>query len=97
MALKGKRLLFLAAFMKNPRDEISGAQLSKMTKTGSGTLYPILRDFEDMGLLDSRWEEIDPKAEGRPRRRLYRITADGQNQATEALREISEMGGFAWI
>ena len=41
---------------------------------GHGTLYKALARLERDGLLTSRWEEIDVSAEGRPRRRLYRVT-----------------------
>jgi DNA-binding PadR family transcriptional regulator len=41
---------------------------------GHGTLYKALSRLERDGLLDSRWEEIQPVDEGRPRRRLYRVT-----------------------
>ena len=47
--------------------------------TAHGTLYKALGRMEKAGLLKSHWE--DPVAaanEARPRRRLYRITADGQ-------------------
>jgi PadR family transcriptional regulator PadR len=37
--------------------------------------------FEKEGLLTSEWEEADPQQEGRPRRRLYRITGAGQRLA----------------
>ena len=40
-----------------------------------GTLYKALGRLEEMGLLTSRWEEDPP--EGRPRRRLYELTASG--------------------
>jgi PadR family transcriptional regulator PadR len=46
--------------------------------TGYGTLYKALERLERAGLLVSRWE--DPEIGGRerrPRRRLYRITAEG--------------------
>lgn len=41
---------------------------------GHGTLYKALGRLERGGLLESRWEEIDPTAVGRPARRLYRVT-----------------------
>lgn len=41
---------------------------------GHGTLYKALSRLETAGLLESRWEEIDTAVEGRPRRRLYRVT-----------------------
>lgn len=42
---------------------------------GHGTLYKALARLERDGLLTSRWEEVDASAEGRPRRRLYCVTA----------------------
>ena len=54
--------------------------------TAHGTLYKALGRMEKAGLLKSHWE--DPVAaadEARPRRRLYRITAQGLD-AFEAVR-----------
>lgn len=42
---------------------------------GHGTLYKALARLERDGLLTSRWEKVDATVEGRPRRRLYRVTA----------------------
>ena len=44
-----------------------------------GTLYKALGRLEEMGLLTSRWEEAPPA--GRPRRRLYELTAAGAEAA----------------
>lgn len=52
-----------------------------------GTLYKALGRLEAMGLLASRWEE-DPPA-GRPRRRLYELTAAGQRAAADAKRSAA--------
>jgi PadR family transcriptional regulator, regulatory protein PadR len=50
--------------------------------TGHGTLYKALGRLEEFGLLTSRWE--DPAAvEGRPRRRLYELTAKGARVAAQ--------------
>ncbi len=47
--------------------------------TAHGTLYKALARLEDAGLLASRWEDHDvAEREGRPRRRLYRVTSGGQ-------------------
>jgi DNA-binding PadR family transcriptional regulator len=46
--------------------------------TAHGTLYKALGRLAKAGLLDARWE--DPavaEAQGRPRRRLYRVTGSG--------------------
>ncbi len=48
------------------------------TLTAHGTLYKALARLADQGLLDSEWEDPDIAIrEGRPRRRLYRITGAG--------------------
>ena len=51
--------------------------------TGHGTLYKALSRLEEFGLLASRWEDADA-AEGRPRRRLYSLTAKGARVAEPA-------------
>ncbi|MCW2706780.1 MAG: PadR family transcriptional regulator, regulatory protein PadR [Frankiales bacterium] len=44
--------------------------------TAHGTLYKVLDRLETRGLLVSRWESDEEYDGGRPRRRLYRVTAD---------------------
>lgn len=47
--------------------------------TAHGTLYKALSRMETAGLLESRWEDPQLAAdEGRPLRRLYRITGAGE-------------------
>ncbi|MEO6399126.1 MAG: helix-turn-helix transcriptional regulator [Tepidiformaceae bacterium] len=46
--------------------------------TAHGTLYRALDRMEIAGLLESRWEENTAGIDGRPRRRLYRLTAVGE-------------------
>jgi DNA-binding PadR family transcriptional regulator len=47
--------------------------------TAHGTLYKALGRLADRGLLVDRWEDADvAAAEGRPRRRLYRVTGAGE-------------------
>ncbi len=49
------------------------------TLTAHGTLYKALERMQRAGLLESRWEEPEvAAAEGRPRRRLYRVTGLGE-------------------
>jgi PadR family transcriptional regulator, regulatory protein PadR len=55
--------------------------------TAHGTLYRALARMEQAGLLSSRWEDADLAiAEGRPRRRLYRVTGLGEAALAEAER-----------
>jgi PadR family transcriptional regulator, regulatory protein PadR len=57
--------------------------------TGHGTLYKALSRLEEFGLLSSRWE--DPAAaEGRPRRRLYELTAQGARVAEQAVADRAD-------
>jgi DNA-binding PadR family transcriptional regulator len=76
-------LRVLDAFLENPADELSGADVQKRSGLASGTLYPILLRLESAGWFVSRWENIDPSIAGRPRRRLYRLTASGLARASE--------------
>jgi PadR family transcriptional regulator PadR len=46
--------------------------------TAHGTLYKALGRLADLGLLSAEWEDPEiAQTEGRPRRRLYSVTADG--------------------
>lgn len=67
---------------------MSGAEISKLTSVGSGTLYPLLMRLEKVGWLESNWEEERPEVLQRPRRRLYRLTTTGAAAARDSLREI---------
>ena len=69
--------------------ELSGSQIRDKAHSWvlfSGTIYPILSRLERAGWLESRWEEIDPKEEKRPRKRFYRVTENGERLAKEAIR-----------
>ena len=75
----------LEAFLENPSDELSGADIMQRCQLASGTLYPILFRLEAAGWLRSSWEQVDPREAGRPRRRLYVITPLGVRRASEAM------------
>jgi PadR family transcriptional regulator len=76
-------LKVLEAFLENPTEPLSGADVQKRSAIASGTLYPILLRLESAGWFVSRWESIDPSSAGRPRRRLYRLTPNGLTRASE--------------
>ncbi len=61
--------------------------------TAHGTLYRALDKMEELGFLESRWEDQTPESEGRPRRRLYRVTAAGE-QAYQAVRPSRTTGSL---
>ena len=88
----------LSVFCEDPKAEMSGREIGKKTKLASGTVYPILIRLERVGWLESRWEDIDPRTEGRPRRRFYKIKALGYQKTQDALREMNQSFGVAsWI
>lgn len=70
-----------------------GMKLSEELDLRSGTIYPLLARLEKAEWLESSWEDVDPSEQGRPRRRLYRLTGQGQRVATEALAEVSVSPG----
>jgi PadR family transcriptional regulator, regulatory protein PadR len=78
--------LVLQALLEDPTRELYGIEIGTAAGLPSGTVHPILARLEGLGWLSSRWEEIDPRREGRPPRRYYRLTAAGVHSAREALR-----------
>jgi len=77
-------LRVLGAFLDVPTESLSGVDVQRRSGLASGTLYPILLRLESAGWFVSRWENIDPSAVGRPRKRFYRLTASGLAQASAA-------------
>jgi DNA-binding PadR family transcriptional regulator len=55
-----------------------GLDLIRRTGLASGTLYPLLARLDDEGLVRSSWENSTPREDGRPRRRYYWITHNGE-------------------
>jgi hypothetical protein len=77
VALSGRRagdLTFHGFGLAQAMSEDGGGRL-----VGHGTLYKALGRLEEMGLLSSQWEPDPPH--GRPRRRLYELTAAGVRTA----------------
>lgn len=53
--------------------------------TAYGTLYKALGRLESAGYLESRWEDpLEAAAQGRPRRRFYRVTLAGERALSRA-------------
>jgi PadR family transcriptional regulator len=96
--MSGPTLKLLKVFLEHPQEGLSGAQISKITKVGSGTLYPLLQRLSVAGWIVGDWENVDPSEVGRPRRRLYKLTRSGQ---VAALKELAQYqtppaGELAW-
>jgi PadR family transcriptional regulator PadR len=95
--LSGPTLKVLKLMLEKPRDCRSGAEVSKLLGIGSGTLYPLLARLEGASWLKSEWETVDPSEVGRPRRRFYKLTGQGQTRANRALAELQTSSGvLAW-
>jgi len=85
--------LVLAALLSEPARDYYGLQLCELTSLPSGTIYPFMARLEQLGWVESSWE--DPRRhvpEGRPRRRYYRLTGEGAGQAREALARVRRPG-----
>jgi len=77
----------LRALLPDPEAELYGVEAGEAAGLPSGTVHPILSRLEGLRWVQSRWEDIDPKVEGRPPRRYYRLTAAGAQYARTALAE----------
>lgn len=82
----------LEALLERPRDERHGFTLIEATGLRSGTIYPLLIRLEKLGWLESRWEGSERSG---PRRRLYRLTAEGEPAARGLLARARARSGFA--
>lgn len=80
-------LQLIGVLLSEPDAEWYGLQLAGEAGLKSGSVYVVLARLEQAGWLTSRWEQIDPSAEGRPRRRLYALTGDGRQAGAQAIEE----------
>ncbi|MFJ8348972.1 PadR family transcriptional regulator [Streptomyces sp. NPDC094153] len=67
-------------------DELHGFAVAKAAGKPTGSVYPILLRLEEAGWVESRWETEHPET-GRPRRRFYKLTADGITSAQAIVKE----------
>jgi PadR family transcriptional regulator len=81
-------LLVVRAMLVEPAREMYGLEICKAAELPSGTIHPILARLERCGWLESRWEDIEPTEEGRPRRRYYRLSPHGAERARAALEKV---------
>jgi len=72
-----------------------GFDIMDATGLPSGTVYPALRRLEAARLLRGRWEESSAsRRAGRPQRRFYELTAEGEAAASEAARKLASQRAF---
>ncbi len=84
--------MVLELLLHDPARERYGGQIGEEAGLPSGTVHPILARLEACGWLESRWEDVDPRAVGRPARRFYRLTRDGSVAARDALARTAPRG-----
>ena len=58
-------------------------------RTGTGTLYAALQRLTDDGLIAEAPESAEPDDD--PRRRYYRLTAEGRSEAAEETRRLARL------
>jgi len=81
--------LVLNEMLSEPAEQRYGLDLCEATGLPSGTIYPIMARLERIKWVESDWEDPDAHiAQGRPRRRYYRLTREGAEVAAEALQNI---------
>lgn len=68
-----------------------GFQMMDASGLPSGTVYPALRRLERAGYVTSEWEpDHEARAAGRPRRRVYALTASGEALAGRASDRLAD-------
>ena len=78
------------AVLKAVRDgHAYGLEIMAATDQPSGTVYPALGRLEERGFVTAHWESgSTARKEARPRRRYYRITANGSQELAAALTRL---------
>jgi PadR family transcriptional regulator, regulatory protein PadR len=96
--VSGPTLKLLKLLLEKPKEGRSGAEISKITKLGSGTMYPLLQRLEIAKWIEGEWENVDPSEVGRPKRRLYKLTRSGQAAAIKELEQYqtAATGAAVW-
>jgi hypothetical protein len=80
-------LKVLRVLLEDPTAKHYGFKVGRAAGLSGGSLYPLLGRLEQAGMLASGWEDVNPSAVGRPRRRLYWLTSEGADNARRTLQE----------
>jgi DNA-binding PadR family transcriptional regulator len=83
-------LQVLRVLLDRPTGQHYGLEISRNARLPTGSIYPILIRLEAAGWVTSEWEEIDEAAEGRRRRRYYRLTTDGAEWARHEVEKTQQ-------
>lgn len=86
--------IVLRQFLNDPAAPRYGFDLIQATGLKSGSLYPILARLAHAGWLTREREDINPSEAGRPPRRFYKLTPEGEREATSRLNALTvQLGG----
>lgn len=72
--------------LMGPDNELYGLKIAQNAGRKTGSVYPILARLEALGWVESFWERAE-RGERGPRRRFYRLSADGLGAARALLIE----------
>lgn len=73
-----------------------GLQIVETTGLASGTVYVALGRLQKRGFLRAAWESQEvADREGRPRRRYYDLTREGESALADALQSFAALAGAA--
>ncbi|PZF96753.1 PadR family transcriptional regulator [Micromonospora deserti] len=61
--------------------EVHGWQIMRSVRRSGPAVYAVLDQLEDAGWITGSWQHPPAGAEGRPRRRYYRLTPSGAEAA----------------
>lgn len=84
-------LKVLRVLLEDPTAKHYGFKVGRTAGLRGGSLYPVLQRLEQAGMLASGWEDVDPSAVGRPRRRLYWLTSEGAEHGRRTLQEAQRV------
>jgi len=69
-----------------------GLDIVTRTSLPSGTVYPTLARLKRGGLVKARWEDQRiAEKEGRPRRRYYQLTSEGEKALARGLSQVARL------
>lgn len=87
MRLTGTVVRVLSALSRADGQGAYGNEIARAAGVSKTTIYDILARIESAKWATSEWETADPRETKRPRRRLYRLTAEGARVACKAIEE----------
>lgn len=81
--------------MADPDAAHWGRETQRQTGIRAGVLYPVLYRMLERGWLADGWEDVeDARAENRPPRRYYAVTAAGKTELSALLAAAREDSRF---